>query len=68
MLILIIEDDAGITELLQEKLRERGYKTDSVQSAGAALAYLEAHSPDLMVLDFSLPDMDGDALSVSPLT
>ena len=51
MVILIIEDDAGITELLAERLIARGYETAGVHAAGAALAYLENHSPDLMVLD-----------------
>lgn len=61
MTILIIEDDAGISELLKEKLEECGYETACVQSAGEALAWLEAHSSELMVLDYGLPDMNGNA-------
>ena len=59
MTILIIEDDAGISELLKEKLEERGHKTADVQSAREALTWLENHSPFLMVLDYGLPDMNG---------
>ncbi len=62
MTILIIEDDAGIAELLKDKLEERGYETDCVKSASDALAWLEVHSPFLMVLDYGLPDMNGKEL------
>ena len=62
MIILIIEDDAGISELLKDKLEECGHKTAGVQSADQALAWLEFRSPDLLVLDYGLPDMNGKQL------
>jgi PAS domain S-box-containing protein len=62
MTILIIEDDAGISELLKDKFEECGYKTACAQSAGEALAWLEVHSPYLMVLDYGLPDMNAKEL------
>jgi len=62
MTILIIEDDTGIYELLKEKLEEHGYETAGVISAAEALAWLEDHSPHLMVLDYHLPDMNGKEL------
>jgi len=62
MTILIIEDDAGISELLKEKLEESGHETAGVQSAGEAMTWLETHSPFLMVLDYGLPDMNGKEL------
>ncbi len=62
MIILIIEDDAGISELLKDKLEECGHETAGVQSADQALAWLEFRSPDLLVLDYGLPDMNGKQL------
>jgi hypothetical protein len=59
MLILIIEDDPGISELLSRKLQETGFETQNLQSGVEAVSYLETHSPYLMILDYSLPDMNG---------
>ncbi len=57
--ILIIEDDAGLIELLKEIFKEHGYEASGVQSAAEAINYLEQRSPSLMVLDYGLPDMNG---------
>ncbi len=62
MTLLIIEDDAGVRELLKEQLQnEGGHETACVRSAGEALAYVDAHPPDLLLLDYGLPDMSGKA-------
>ena len=60
--ILIVEDDAGINELLCEKIQESGFKTVSVSSANEALGWLSTNTPDLILLDYSLPDMTGKEL------
>ncbi len=57
--ILIIEDDAGLSELLAEKVDECGYQSVCVQSGGAALDWLKEHTPFLIILDYRLPDMNG---------
>ncbi len=59
MTILIIEDDVGINELLQAGLEANGYCAACITNAKDALSYLEDHSPYLMILDYSLPDMNG---------
>ena len=61
MKILIIEDDAGILELLKMVLQESGHESASVRTAGEALSYVDEYSADLLVVDYSLPDMDGKA-------
>jgi len=59
--LIIIEDDAGIAELLIELLENSGYEIFSVQTANEALKYLESQpAPDLMLLDYGLPDMNGE--------
>jgi PAS domain S-box-containing protein len=57
--ILIIEDDLGLIELLSEKIEFYGYKTVCVQSAGGAFDWLKGNVPFMMILDYSLPDMNG---------
>jgi PAS domain S-box-containing protein len=57
--ILIIEDDAGLLELISEKIESCGYQTALVQSAEKAIEWLKAHTAFLMVLDYGLPDMNG---------
>jgi len=57
--ILIIEDDAGLVELISEQIKNCSYQTACVQSAGKALDWLKDHTPLLMILDYGLPDMNG---------
>jgi DNA-binding response OmpR family regulator len=62
MIILIIEDDKGLVELIKEKVEECGYETFNVNSAGEALEWLCGHTPYIMLLDYSLPDMNAKEL------
>ena len=57
--ILIVEDNVGLNELLSEKVNDCGYETYSVYSAVQAFEWLEGNSAFLILLDFSLPDMNG---------
>ncbi|MEI6436223.1 MAG: PAS domain S-box protein [Bacteroidota bacterium] len=57
--ILIIEDDADLIELLNEIIENSGYQTFCVQTAGAAFDWLIENTPFLIILDYSLPDMNG---------
>ena len=61
-LILVVEDDDALRKLIEKCLVARGHRTVGVSSGTAALAWLEADTPDLMLLDYSLPDMDGEQL------
>ena len=60
--ILIVEDDAGLMELLNERIQEQGYQTTCILSATKALDWLQNNIPTLIVLDYSLPDMNGKEL------
>lgn len=57
--ILIIEDDPGILELLTERIQELGYTSKGVTDAQKALKWLNENTPFLILLDYSLPDMNG---------
>jgi C4-dicarboxylate-specific signal transduction histidine kinase len=60
--ILVVEDDAALRSLVEERLREHGYQTAAAGSGGEALAWLERHSARLMVTAYVLPDMLGGEL------
>ncbi|NTV75724.1 MAG: response regulator, partial [Holophaga sp.] len=55
--ILLVEDDQGLTELVREEILQRGWGFLHAATGQAALELLGARRPDLVLLDFSLPDM-----------
>ena len=57
--ILVVEDDLAIAEVLEEALREFGYEVSTAGSGAGALAEMQRSRPDLVLLDLSLPDVDG---------
>ena len=57
--ILIIEDDQAILKLLQRGLAYEGYVVDVAIDGRTGLNLARDHSPDLVVLDWMLPGMDG---------
>jgi two-component system cell cycle response regulator DivK len=58
-LILIIEDDEKNRKLLRKVLEHEGYRTTEVESGEAAIDAARASSPDLILLDYQLPGIDG---------
>jgi PAS domain S-box-containing protein len=60
--ILIVDDDDGLLVLIAEALRAEGYNIAAANSGAAALAWLDKHTPDLMVLDLKMKDVGGQAL------
>lgn len=57
--ILIIDDNADGREYLAACLRDEGYAVELAASGLEALTYLEAHRPQLVILDLMMPHMDG---------
>ena len=60
--ILVVDDDEGMRILMAEALRTEGHEVATADSGRAALAWLDAHRPDLMLLDLKMNDVDGPAL------
>jgi two-component system response regulator GlrR len=60
--ILLVDDDPGLLRLLSIRLRAEGYEVDAVESAQKALATLNRFSPDLVITDLRMDDMDGIGL------
>lgn len=57
--ILIVEDDEDTAEVVCTLLNEAGYNAVSVDRGEAALSEIAATSPDLVLLDLNLPDING---------
>jgi len=61
--ILVVDDDAGLRELLQEYLAAQGFQVAAVADGTQMDAYLSQHAVDLLILDLMLPGEDGLSLA-----
>ena len=58
-LIMIIDDEAGMRDLLSDALKLAGFETVTAPDAMAALTALRGAKPDLLIVDINMPMMDG---------
>jgi two-component system OmpR family response regulator len=57
--LLVVEDDANIVELLSASLRYAGFEVETAMEGHKALKLAREVRPDLVVLDVSIPGIDG---------
>ncbi|MHB8810853.1 MAG: diguanylate cyclase domain-containing protein, partial [Desulfobulbaceae bacterium] len=57
--ILIIDDDSSVCELVTSYLRKIGFNTIQAGGGEAGLDLFVDHSPDLVLVDLRMPEMDG---------
>ncbi|HVS09533.1 MAG TPA: sigma-54 dependent transcriptional regulator, partial [Planctomycetota bacterium] len=57
--ILVVDDERLIRRGLSQALRDSGYATEEAGTAGEALASIARDMPDLVLLDYKLPDRSG---------
>ncbi len=60
--ILIVDDQNGVLEMLQERLRVSGYEVITAQNGLDGLEKARREKPDLMVVDVMVPKLDGYTL------
>ena len=60
--LLLVDDDAPIRRMLERTLTAEGYDVVAAADGGTALAAVERSMPDAIVLDVSMPGMDGFAV------
>ena len=57
--VLVIDDDGDIRRLVAELLKRAGLTVEEAEDGRSGLRALHRTSPDLVVLDVSMPDLDG---------
>jgi len=57
--ILIVDDEPNVLAAMRPLFESRGYGVSTAMSARAALDIVEHDTPDVIILDLGLPDMDG---------
>lgn len=62
MKILVVEDDARSRELLTKYLGAKGHEVSAAEDGSRALTAVVSVSPDLILLDVNLPELDGWAV------
>jgi two-component system KDP operon response regulator KdpE len=58
-MVLLVEDEAQMRTFVRLALTAHGYRVLEVETGREALQQAAAHTPDLILLDLGLPDMDG---------
>ena len=57
--IMVVDDEAGVRELVCDALRIAGFETMQANDGMSALTALRAAKPDLLIIDINMPLMDG---------
>ncbi|GAA1238197.1 response regulator [Oryzihumus leptocrescens] len=57
--VLVVDDEPQIVRTLTINLRARDYEVESAGDGRSALQVMQERTPDVVVLDLGLPDMDG---------
>ena len=57
--ILIVDDDANITELIRLYLDKEGFLTTCAPNGKIAMEKFQSENPSLIILDIMMPEMDG---------
>jgi acyl carrier protein len=57
--ILIVDDQEGMCNFLENYFYSKGYKATSASKADEALLLLDKEKPDIVLLDIRMPDIDG---------
>ena len=57
--ILVVDDNVDAAEALSELLRDYGHEVLTAHNGGAAIEQASLYRPELVLLDISMPEMDG---------
>lgn len=57
--ILVVEDDVALATVLKDNLRFEGFEVECVGDGNTALARAKEFAPDMVVLDITIPGIDG---------
>ncbi len=57
--ILVVDDQASNRNILRQELTHRGYAVETANDGAEALGKVESSRPDLMIVDYMMPNMSG---------
>jgi two-component system phosphate regulon response regulator PhoB len=57
--VLVVEDETALREMLAQSLREAGYSVDEAANVSSAWQRIRSEPPQLILLDWMLPDVSG---------
>ena len=57
--LLIVEDEKNLRTLYKNEFTEEGYEVFLAEEGGEAIKIAERESPDLIIMDIRMPNMDG---------
>ena len=63
--VLLVEDETNIRNLVAMMLETSGYQAIVAGSCSEAKTAYHSYTPDLIILDLGLPDMDGQRIILS---
>ena len=58
-LVLVVDDEPAVNDLICDALRLAGFRTHSAADGFLALQFLRSTTPDLVILDITMPRIDG---------
>lgn len=61
-LVMVVDDEETVSSFIRLVLEQQGYETLTVTSGQSCLQLLKIKNPDLILMDISMPDMDGGEL------
>src|ERR687886_404056 len=61
-LVLVVEDEGDLNNLIRDQLQAEGHVVQQAFDGRGALARVQRETPDLVILDWMLPDLDGLAV------
>lgn len=59
MTILVVDDEPLLRRLLRSMLERGGFQVDEAQNGSDALSKIQENMPDLVIVDYMMPEMDG---------
>ncbi|ENH95901.1 response regulator [Gracilibacillus halophilus YIM-C55.5] len=60
--VLVVDDQMGIRLLLEEVIQSEGYQVELAMNGREADEFIQKKAPDLIILDYKLPIIDGATL------
>ncbi|MEW6116241.1 MAG: response regulator [Nitrospirota bacterium] len=60
--VLVVDDNPAIRELLNDFLKKEGFRVFGAPNGSSALEFMKGRRCDVVITDYSMPEMDGVAL------